>query len=695
MFEPFPVICSACQGKLLVKNEKLVGRTVPCPRCNAPIQLAPPQRIRIHPTSAPADSHAITKVAEPDWDQALQDALASSLPPPVANASDPAPLSDETRFKEDEEFRLAPLEESRREFQELAAIQPVPNLQRPSPIPNPKAKSPNQSWLIIGSIALISTVVAVVGFIIFVQWNQKGRPNKPAQVALQSDPNPPQAKTEGSEKPTENPSEDPPAQPNPENVNGAELPKTPPATEPPTPHTDPANPPTPSEKAPPTSPTDTKPTMGETSPPNPNTPVPSSNPPSPENASSPQKDPTVSPDGDSELPAIFRELSGGGNFSRQADTEPTIEVQQPEEPEVLEIDDVYHPPAGKPVDLAKVLDLKIQRIAWRDRPLADVLSGLSLLGGVGISLDLESFIASAMSPMTPVTYESQEASFDVVLTSLLESFGLAYREESDGLLRVFVPDPLIASHLPNSWSLEDLTGANPEVWDALLRKVMKEEATLWQLEGNQIVWQPTATPRQQFRLAIVLDRIRHAMKLPLQGRYREEDLQMGWDDLRAAMKRLSQSCQSIVPHQQPAYQLLANAAREIEMRLLVDWPIVWQHGFSLEASHLSITRNRRFDQVFRILQDRYALEATIIHPELLWLTVPEVRRQNYQIRVIPTNGQDEKTLLEKLRILSPTDADRRVSLVVAPIPNQDLALVRITAPTIAECQELLESLGQP
>ena len=696
MFEPFQVTCLSCQGKIMVKNERLVGRMAACPRCQTSLLIQSPQKLKISPPIGSADSHAITKVADPDWEQALSDALATrdTLEGDLSNpASLDNSLLDNVRFRQEEdEFRLAPVAETLSSHfarSELESLTTEP-ISRPVPTQNwSQSRRTSRQWLIILALGLGGCSLAIVGFIAFVRWN--GKPSiKGGQASEVTSPNEPTSTPPASEnKPAENTSDNnTPTDDNSALNSGTSLSQpsenqpdektTTPDSE--TPAVDKPLSETPSSSTPSQSiPNATEP---KTPQPNGNADLPSTEPPKTAEGSPPSRD--------IELPKIFRDF-GANRITNQTDNDPTLESPQVEEPVVIEVEEIFHPPSAKSMDSARSLAQPISTIAWNDTPLIDIVHGFSLITGLGISIDYESFIASGLSPLQPVTFQSESKTAGEVLQALLESLQLEKQINDQGLITLFAPDALIAEHLPIDWNVDDLAQNQHDAWKTLLNTLMSHEPLLWKWEGSDIVWQPTATPKQKARLALLLDRIRVSLKKPPKGKYLQQDLQPGWDDLVAASQKLENRAQSINPYARPILQLMANAARELDLRLLVDWPSMWDHGLTPTQSQLSLLRNRRFGEIVRSYQERHALEFTVLNDSLVMLTIPEIRRLHFQFRVVPLRPSvSVETMREKLLLVSPTDDQRRSTLVVAPIPDQPWAVIRITPPTMSELGELLE-----
>ncbi|MFO0923416.1 MAG: hypothetical protein U0905_13110 [Pirellulales bacterium] len=116
--DPLSVTCSSCQGKILVKNERLAGQIVPCPRCKNPIAIPSQRKVLFTPPPGMvADSVSITKSVDDDWANDLDQALAAHREEQTGQAQlSSSQVIEKTlvdppnawKVDEEEEFRLEP-----------------------------------------------------------------------------------------------------------------------------------------------------------------------------------------------------------------------------------------------------------------------------------------------------------------------------------------------------------------------------------------------------------------------------------------------------------------------------------------------------------------------------------------------------------------------------------------------------------
>ncbi len=367
------------------------------------------------------------------------------------------------------------------------------------------------------------------------------------------------------------------------------------------------------------------------------------------------------------------------------------EVDVPTLPEVIEIGELIHPGLA-PLPKSGALDMAIQKLKIADRSLFDLVHWLSSLSSVGIGVDYHSLVAAGFDRDQKLQAEFDAKPLKEMLDELASSLDLQVDVVDGGLVILRATDAVIERKLPTDWSFADLTTPDTlDVWGRFLVDVMPDESELWTIENGTIVWQPTATPMQKFRTAIALDRMRVACKLAPKGGYRAQDLAEGLG-FESTVQRLNATGTRVIIQEQPILQTMQQIANEGQFKLIADWPNLWKHGFTPNLNRLTIQRNRTIEQVFGYFLDRYALELTIVDEGLLRVTIPEVRRLDHQLRVVPiTATRSLEFWTEKLRTLSPTDENRVSRFLVAPLPGKSYAVVRICAPTIAQVKTIMGS----
>ncbi len=708
--EPFSVTCSNCKGKLIVKNEKLAGQIVPCPRCQDPVTIPTLKKVLFTPPPGmEADSVAITKGIDDDWGQDLDRALAAArdhlaavpAPPPPQTPSQ-SQVIDASRsvhdFPVDEEFRLAPVDEP-----PLALPPPVVSDSRPLTAANElrgvsrqrdmlARKPAYQQPIFIAFLGLSGLVVSFGLFYLFTRVAKNGTRAKDALV--QKDPTPDNLTKDP--KSVSDKEQDAVSEKNKVTVD----PNSPPSIEP---QENIAS----SKGTAETNDSDTKPRLDPSALLNPdvnrtaaNTEKPSASgevpivPKTPDPSSRMPLQETPA-EARPEIPSILKSLVGSIEKFEvdNSDIGSLPSDVASTKDKVGEPIDIYVPihltPAEK-VDPNAALSMPIGKMRLSDKSIADFAHLLSASTGIGIQMHLESLWGIGLSPSSKVDVDASDTTVKDLLAETLSPLGLRVSADGDqGTLFIHATDEALTAKLPKSWNLKGLVD-DDKLSDlaSVLALLLPDESAHWKLEGSEVVWQPAVKPIFAMRLALVLDRIRAAQGLPTQSTFHPELLVPGLD-IDGVLSKLSQTFDKEVPQRRPLAQILYGAAKDRGMTLLFDWNGLWRHGMSPTKEKLCLTRHREFRQIFQEFEEDFALELTALDRRTLLLTVPEVRRTLSQIRVMRL---DSEMTLDKLRTLlrplSPVDSNRRSRLVVAQVPGRPFALARVCPPTLEQIQIL-------
>jgi hypothetical protein len=373
-----------------------------------------------------------------------------------------------------------------------------------------------------------------------------------------------------------------------------------------------------------------------------------------------------------------------------------LEINDPNKPatlaELIELGELVHPKAKAPPAVEKTLGQSVSGMTIENQTLADLALMFSQLTGSGINLELESLEAIGVSAATPIRYQTDdEKTVEQVLKGALQPLGVEMVAWENGLLVITANHHAIQAKLPNHESLEGIaTEQDRAAWLSLLRRALPGEAEHWMAQEGRLVWTPEANPIEKYRVAKLLARLRRALDLDTPPMFAPDRLVPGWP-FHDVIAKLRQPLKSTASERRPVVQLLREATKEVQLELVVDWIGLWRHGLTPHQMDLSLLKGRNVPQVFHRFLDEYALELVVLDQQTLLLTIPEFHRLGSQVFVMPIGaGETIEGLKDKLRLVAPTDLDRRSTLMVEPIPGRSLALVRVGFPSVGQLPELLE-----
>ncbi|MEM7477578.1 MAG: hypothetical protein AAF483_21535 [Planctomycetota bacterium] len=146
--EPFSITCSTCQSRIKVRNEKLIGQVVNCPKCDSLVMIAAPQQITVANSGAPVDSMAMTKEG-------------------IAPAGLEEPQGELPSAFADENFQLEALEEA--PPASVESWQPEEPI-LPSDEWASESSTKTKQYLLVGFMGAGGIGLAVVAFLAFMNW---------------------------------------------------------------------------------------------------------------------------------------------------------------------------------------------------------------------------------------------------------------------------------------------------------------------------------------------------------------------------------------------------------------------------------------------------------------------------------------------------------------------------------------------
>jgi hypothetical protein len=671
----------------VVRHPQLLGQTLPCPKCQGQIvvPLAPPignesrqlggvndpNSAANTPIGSPdvtkrtgpsiVNSAAITKAGDPDWDELLAS----------KNFSTPAD------YDHDSAQRFRPLGE-------LGALQ-TESQPTSAPLVPVSSRTPihNQSWqsenaakrrqiLMLTTIAATGSLLAIVCFVAFMRW--MGASSDRNLVAIENQSDPSKAAQAGTVEPTrtdttlpDNTKSEPPVETEGQSdTSGIEKP-----SEGDTFPTMPAS--VDKEKSP---------TQIEPAPQQP----------------SPAAQPAVaeSPVADAEnvdpLPDFFTKGVLGDilNKSKRADAGfgsgealDELDVQNA----TIDIGPVYHPPAKTIPNWDERSKLPISSFKIKDTSLLRCIDWFGRTTGIGVTVDWQSCRVAGIDVTKKVQIEATEKTVAELFASVIESHGLEWRLDTQGLPIVSAPRAAMEDKLPRDWSM---AGIFP---DGFEQEGCKTLLQLWGYEDicgfsdGRLLWNERATPVHK---ANVLASLLELARLRNSGQPRPV---LGTSPANAifspnlwhsVLDRLNTKVGKsvVIPEPRPIPDLMMLAAAESGLNVYLDWQNVWNHGLVPNESAVLFMPGRTPMQIANRFLTNYSLEMIPVSEDSIWITTGDVRRK--LIRVVPIQlAKDLKLddLKQALLLLAPLGPDDRTRYRIVKLPGtEDLFFARLCTP---------------
>ena len=671
--EPVRVVCSSCNGKLVVRLESLLGQTVICPRCKSSVQIpkSPQGKSIIAPTSY--DSSAITRVDDGQLAQQLIDeqvkpgglfeldgqsfesAIDAFRPVDEGFAGTQPNVAKASSSSVDEDVPMVPLIHDHAITESRMADWNHPETKR------------RRQLLMIAMAAIAATLVATGGLIAFLSFQSSkdiisqaplspeiSEPDKvPVEAVPQAKMANPEAdatviksnssidlqpnKTSVAEPPVANPVELPAAKASalPENLASNLQANS-------------------FEKMFPTKSPDGTSTK-DTNPSNPN---------------SPSMESFEVPDAMKRLSQVFD--PGSLTLMPDAITNETPNNISEGGPEKVDVETLYHPAPVNAPSWIEIQSTRIQRLATKNSiPLNSLLVFLGQLSGGGFSWDVESVRMSGYNTDESILLSVEAITIGEFFKSFCSEHEIVATIEEQGSPRLRPIPETILQRLPTDWSIDDLAANEASIseWQELLKQLYGSWNNEWELRGTTLYWSETASLVHKATLAAFLDQARIALGLMQKSTLPESvtDPKLG---LEESVKRLSRPGTRIIEHPMSWPQLLDISARESGLKLIFDWDALFSHGFSHSKAATSLLRWRSWPEIAKWGLDEFSLVAVVDGVDQVVLTIlPQQRRVWRTIILKQEPGKTIESVRESLRMLSPTDDQGRSMLVVRPLPS--------------------------
>lgn len=717
--QEFTVVCTTCQSRIKVRNPNLIGQIVPCPKCSSMVLIENNNRVVVSPTGTSANSQTETKVG------------LGPLSDPATAADDNLSVQGRRRFKSESPASELEKVTVANEAKSISKA-PASNSLDPSSIDESSGSIDlnRVDWsttrsrgrrqiLLVFFLSLSSCIIAAILFILFIRsWGpaseiaQNGdmqaspvAPTLPAEtdnssstpseeekdtsdssqasIVANPDSTPQQTSVVAEESGSEVPPPAPPAEN--DSTNSAEpTPKdmataTPPvepempenvSNEPPTSEPSPAT--TPSENKvdfPPSNIADSMPATETGS-----------------NASTQVNAPQL-PDSLLKLATVFdpsletRLGETPGSQIKPGNSPPDIAALP------VTTNTKLHPPAAEPIDYAKKISEEIAGIDIKDRPLADVLEIWSQLSSVGIDVQWSELAAANVRPQDLVSYRSGRTSYGDMLKGIVEPLGLQLVESDTSFIRLTPSELRINEILPKDWSVKDLiTELCPEEkLSSLLLDLVPTSKGSWSISNGEIKWaEGERQTFQKFAILQVVEHLRIVRGLQQKSNFHPELFNRPWPSPQSESAMKNTLTQPSIKNA-PTSQVLANAAREVDSLLSVDWPGTWTHGLSPTTEDTLLPKGRNLETLAQVVATKYGLEVAWLSSNHLLLTTAErLNRMEILVHLSIEDNLDTETLRRRLARVSTLNDQGLPSIRFARDPESGMFLAYIRPPLTTE-----------
>jgi hypothetical protein len=629
------------------------------------------------------NSGAVTKATDEDWEAVLAN---ENLARAIAQETE-----HRTAFRDDGVGRSVPLSTS------------APSLSLDS-VPPPVAPAiHSQAWqsqssakrrqiLMLTTIALTGSVLAIICFISFVRWagqtpelsnaTETDKPVVPNEnlpdTSPPGDSQPPLPSAVGAK-----PNEFQAIEPSEVIENGPPTPTQPQNDSNPTTSNAPGN--------------DTS--IGPAT-------TPTLTPPAPANANAPKANATDS-SSDLDLADVFPQDFLGGLLNPNKKQDVAFGREQAKddlniETATVDVRNAYHPPARTVPNWSERSKLKIPSFKLNQVSLLRCIDWFSRATGVGITVDWQSCRIAGIDLSKQVSMSAQGKTVEELVDTLAKENGLVFQLDKQGLPVLRASQEAMEKRLPSEWSIEGLLPASTEQEIGSLLLEMSQCGDICSLQNGRLQWTEAATTLVKANVLSTLYEFGklNRVPLPMLATDGKPPIPLFTPALwhgGASKLNTKVGKSAVIPEPRPIPDLLMITAAETKLDLIIDWQNAWGHGLVPDESAVSFLPGRTPSQIAQRFLSNYALELVPISESSFSLTTGDVRRK--LTRVVPLRipkNMKSADLKQSLFLLAPLGADDRNAFLFKEVPGMDdLVLVRICAPRADQLNDpnLIQSFG--
>lgn len=300
-----------------------------------------------------------------------------------------------------------------------------------------------------------------------------------------------------------------------------------------------------------------------------------------------------------------------------AELKPTLDLEGPQQQ-----DESLHPEPARPVSIPRALDRRLRGANFSDVPLAAATAVASQLTGAPIYLDLPLSDAAGIDPATPVSLAMKEATSGALVGALAQSAGCAPSVVDDAFIALQPAAPSAAQFLAPAFSVTDITD-DADALAAQLSKwfgdgPLKLKAN--PLRGELAVEGP---PDQRFAVALALEAARGMTNATPRLPRRFTDRWLQPTPTPEAEARPQAAVLRSPDRATAIPMLLRHLATAADSVAVIDWPSCWTHGLTPTATALPLFLSQDpYEEAERLLSP-YALEIVRCSDSVWWITTAE------------------------------------------------------------------------
>lgn len=329
---------------------------------------------------------------------------------------------------------------------------------------------------------------------------------------------------------------------------------------------------------------------------------------------------------------------------------PAIDQLKIQFPQMMVADTEYPPPAP-PINARDRGAMSIIGFIADQQPLDQTLRLVGQAAGIPVQLELMHFDVVGRDVNIPISLRIKEVEAANLLAAIAKQAGCVLKLGDDGIVRVLPSEAELATATAKAFDLTDFGGQLPVDVELFKHFIDADEETVIQLAKGQLVVQGNSNVAAKAALALEAFRIASGLGSRLDRNRCHRWIRTLTDGVSGNNAREADWLP--IPEQQVGINedreyglemVLGDVAADAGAALVLDWASCWTHGLTPEATALPWYAGKKTHEIFEQVLRPYALLAFDIGTNVYWVGSQEDYEKMSLWSVLEASSSNEQAL---------------------------------------------------
>ncbi len=319
----------------------------------------------------------------------------------------------------------------------------------------------------------------------------------------------------------------------------------------------------------------------------------------------------------------------------------------------------------EPVNVAEMANKTLHALAIREPPpLSRFVNLWTHLSGIPVVVDFSSLASAGLDRNAPPVLPQavRNKSFGELLGGIAAQNGMKMQVVENRFVRLHASD---SSVVPSTVNVGDLVAdATDQKWlEALLHSFYLPSAggnaqTAIVVADGQLSYDTSVLDSSTWGEIVRTVETWRELKIGSASEFvkRPEQflVKLIYDDRK--LTELEHVTELVSPQSRPVGQVLSKLCEEAGLHCWIDWASVGSVGLGPQTTQVVVTRGRTLRRILADYARIYPLRVAILDEKSVWVTSPQTYRSTVQVFVLPADGKTAMQWQSELRRLTPSYA---------------------------------------